>query len=128
MSATKFEIRRLNFGEILDEGFKLFRHGFRRFLFFQVLLYAPSIAIFAYALNAAGEGLLSSLEHGEMPPPGDLIAWAFSLIGSLLLLHGVVWPISTVALTSGVADTYLGRRWTIGTILIRALRMALRGI
>src|SRR5262245_11189052 len=118
----KFEIRKLTLGENLDEAFKLFRHSFWRFLFFQLLIYGPSIAVFALAFRAGGDALLKMLETGELPTVGDFIAPILLLGGAMIFIYGLVAPISVVALTRGVADTYLGRVWTVGSILKDALK------
>jgi hypothetical protein len=126
--APRFEIRRLAVGEILDEGFKLFRHGFWRFLFFQLLLYLPSIAVFGVAFKMGGDALIEMIESGELPKMSELIS-AFALFaGAILLIQGIVGPISTVALTRGVADTYLSRPWTVRSLLVQALAIAPQAI
>jgi hypothetical protein len=128
MNAAKFEIRKLTLGENLDEAFKLFRHGFWRFLFFQLLIYGPSIAVFAFAFLKGGDALLAMLESGEMPDLKDFVGPIFLLSGAMLFIYGIVAPISIVALTRGVADTYLSRRWTVGSILGDAVKAAPRAI
>src|SRR5262245_32131001 len=106
MAEHKFEIRKLTIGENLDEAFKLFRHGFWRFLFFQLLIYGPSITVFSIAVRAAGNAVLRMLETGEIPTRGEVIPPVLMVASVLLFIHGIVGPISTVALTRGVADTY----------------------
>lgn len=128
MSTHKFEIRKLSIGENLDESFKLFRHGFWRFLFFQLLIYGPSIAVFSFAVSSGGGLLLEILETGELPDAGSLMAPLFLFLGAMLFIHGVVGPISTVALTRGVADTYLGRSFSVGSILKNAISAAPQAI
>lgn len=128
MSSHKFEIRKLTIGENLDEAFKLFRHGFWRFLFFQLLIYGPSIAVFSFAVHSGGTLVLEILETGELPNAGTLIVPLLLFFGAMLFIHGVVGPISTVALTRGVADTYLGRSFSVGSILKNAISLAPQAI
>jgi hypothetical protein len=128
MSAHHFEIRKLTIGENLDEAFKLFRHGFWRFLFFQVLIYLPSIAVFSWTVHAGGNALLRMLETQEVPSATDLVLPLTLFLGAMIFIHGVVGPISSVALTRAVADTYLGRRFTVRSILLDAIGAAPRTI
>jgi len=128
MAGAKFEIRRLSLGEILDEGFKVFRHGFWRFLFFQLLLYVPSILVFAFVFDAGGEALVEMIEIGRVPEVAELLAAIALFAGAILLIQAIVGPISAVALTRGVSDTYLSRPWTVGSLLAGALRDAPRAI
>lgn len=124
MNAHKFEIRKLSLGENLDEAFKLFRHGFWRFLFFQLLIYGPSITVFSLAVHSAGNAIFRMLETGELPKAGDFLIPISLVSGAMLFIHGIVGPISTVALTRGVADTYLGKPFTVGSILRDAISRA----
>lgn len=124
MGAAKFEIRKLTIGEILDESFKIFRHGFWRFILFQLVIYVPSIAIFAAMIYGGGELLIKMIETSETPGLADIFAPLSLGLFALLFIHGVVSPISSVALTSGVADTYLSKEWTASTLARRALKKA----
>jgi hypothetical protein len=128
MAAAKFEIRKLTIGEILDEAFKVYRHGFWRFLLFQLVIYGPSITVFALVINMGGNSLIDLLDTSELPALSSLLIPLSLAVAALLFIHGVVGPISSVALCSGVADTYLSKPWSIGSIARDALGKAARAI
>jgi hypothetical protein len=120
------EIRRLALSEVLDEAFTLFRVGFVRFLLFQLILYVPSTIALALIFNAAGDMLIAMLRTGAIPTIEE-IAWKASLaFGSFLLIQTAIASLSSVALSRGVADTYLGREWSVGSILKEAIRLTPR--
>jgi hypothetical protein len=121
-----FEIRRLALSEILDEGFAIFRLGFARFILFQLILYVPSTGALAFIFNEGGNMLIEMLRTGVLPPIEALIAKATLAFAALFLIQTVVASISSVALTRGVADTYLSRPWTVASILKEAMRLTPR--
>src|SRR5262249_3893050 len=124
MGALKFELRKLSLGEILDESFDLFKHGFWRFLFFQLVLYGPAIAGLVVTLHLGGNAIIHMAEPGEVPQLSDIFRAVAVLSAGAVLIAGVVWPISAVALARGVADTWLSRKWTVSSILWEAIKVA----
>jgi hypothetical protein len=127
MSDRSFEIRRLSMSEILDEGFRLFRHGFLRFLVFQLILYVPSLVLVALMLRSVGDLAMLALE-GKLPSVTEMIALGGAYVGAFAVLQTVIASISTIALTRGVSDTYLSRPWTVSSILRATVKLAPQGI
>lgn len=121
MARPTFQVRSLTIAEILDEGFRLFRYGFGRLLLFQLIVYVPTTALLAYGIISAGDVLLSMVGTSSLPDLGPLMARLVLFGVALVTLQVVAGALVMVATSRAVADTYLGRAWTTGTILRTAL-------
>ncbi len=122
------KVRQLKISEVLDEGFKIFRHALGRFVLFQLILYLPSTFALAWLLNALGDVLIAMFEGGKQP---DLQALAVQGGGVVLLLccmQVFLGSLTMLAMSRGVEETYLGRTWSAKTILKETLRLAPRGV
>lgn len=117
MARPTFQVRSLTIAEILDEGFRLFRHGFVRLLVFQLIVYVPTTALLTYGIVSAGDLLLAMAETSSVPEVKPLLLRFVAFVLALVSLQVVAGALVMVATSRAVADTYLGRSWTTGTIL-----------
>ncbi len=117
-------MRPLSIAEVLDEGFRLFRHGFARFLLFQLIVYVPTTGLLAYGILAAGDVLTRMVEESSMPDLERLGVQLGLFVVAVVALQIVAGAIVMVATSRAVADSYLSRPWTTGTILAEAFRLA----
>ena len=95
-----YEIRAMSFGEILDSGFRLLRNHALILIGFALPIYIP----LAYATNR-----LEAQAQATAKP--DLTA----LFPMLILIS--LSPLVTVALTTAIAEYYLGRSVSFGQVL-----------
>jgi hypothetical protein len=119
-----FHVRSLSTAEILDEGFRMFRHGFGRFLVFQLIVYVPTTLLLAYGILASGDVLTEMVNKSSAPEVAPLIPKLLLFLSALLGLQVVAGAVVMVATSRAVADSYLGRAWSTLSILREALRLA----
>jgi hypothetical protein len=119
-----FHVRSLSIAEILDEGFRLFRHGFARFLLFQLILYVPTTALLAWGIWSGGGILSEMVENSSAPDFGALLFQLVLFFLGIMCLQVIAGAVVMVATSRAVADSYLGRAWTTRTILAAAIRSA----
>jgi hypothetical protein len=117
-----FHVRSLSLAEILDEGFRLFRHGFSRFLLFQLLLYVPTSAMLAWGIWSGGNILTEMVDASEAPDFRVLAVKFFVFLGAIMVVQVIAGAIVMVATSRAVADSYLGRPWSTRSILSEAAR------
>lgn len=102
----RYEIRAMDFGEILDTGFRLLRD--------HVLL------LVGIGLTVSLPANLGMAAMGAQPDMASIAAGA-----GVLLFAVVVAPIASAATIFALGELYLGRTATIGGSLREALRIAL---
>lgn len=122
-------VRRLRLGELLDEAFQLLKATFSRLIVFQALIYAPSLALAAFAVHAAGRWLTGLLEGELEPQLPSLIIGTLGFFFGFLALQVLLGAITQVALTKGAAQTYLGQGGaTVASLFSHAQRLFLRSL
>jgi hypothetical protein len=128
MADHRFELRRLSLSEILDEGFKIFRVGFSRFMAFQLLVSLPLLILLTALLRSGGERLISIVESEQLPGLRGSIALVGFYSVAFVLLQTAMASISAMGLSRAVADMYLSRAWTTSSILTEAIRLSRRAV
>ncbi len=122
-------VRRLRLGELLDEAFQLLKATFSRLIVFQALVYAPSLALAALAVHAAGQWLTGLLEGELEPQLPSLIVGTLGFFFGFLALQVLLGAITQVALTKGAAQTYLGEgAASVSGLLAYARRLFIRSL
>jgi hypothetical protein len=124
---SRFVVRRLRLGELLDEAFQLLKATFSRLIVFQALVYAPSLALAALAVHAAGRWLTGLLEGELEPQLPSLVIGTVGFFFGFLALQVLLGAITQVALTKGAAQSYLDEgAATVSGLLTHARRLFLR--
>ncbi|MAT97253.1 MAG: hypothetical protein CL608_08935 [Anaerolineaceae bacterium] len=105
-ASSLLELRPLSIGELLDRTFRLFRQHFLTFFSIVAITQLPGtmFQILAAALVGNPANLETAILSGEVVGPAILI------VLSVLFLSGIVTQIGTAALTTAIADSYLGRK------------------
>lgn len=117
-------VRRLRLGELLDEAFQLLKVTFSRLIVFQAIVYAPSLALSAFAVHAAGRWLTGLLEGELEPQLASLVVGTLGFFFGFLALQVLLGAITQVALTKGAAQTYLGEAGaTVPSLLAHARQL-----
>lgn len=91
-----YEIRALSVAEILDQSFRILRDRFGVLWGIAAIVYVP--------LGLAGSLSQPDIEPGTLPPTESLIASAVLALASLTII-----PVTQLAITHAVSETYLGR-------------------
>jgi hypothetical protein len=103
-------VRRLSFGEIFANGWRIYRAGFKRFLILALFVSVPS-----FFLQLAAPFL--EVPKNQMLAP-LVIAAAVAFVTLVLLV--IAWPFSLAATQLLAADLYAGRNPTFSDLLSRA--------
>ncbi len=104
-------VRRLSFGEIFTNGWRIYRTGFGRFFALGLLVSVPS-----FFLQLAAPFLEMPKDQGPWAPIVLAVAVAFVM----LVLLVIAWPFSLAATQLLAADLYAGGNPTLGDLLSRA--------
>lgn len=104
-------VRRLSFGAIFTEGWRIYRAGFGRFFLLALLISVPS-----FFLQLAAPFLEMPKNPGVLTPVIVAAAVAFLMLVVLV----IAWPFSLAATQLLAADLYLGRDPNLRDLLSRA--------
>ncbi len=103
--------RRLSFGEIFSDGWRIYRIGFKRFFVLALLVSVPS-----FFLQLAAPFLEMPKDQGSLAPV--LLAVAVAFVMLVLLI--IAWPFSLAATQLLAADLHAGRDSSVHDLLSRA--------
>ena len=104
-----YEIRPMSVGEILDTGFRLLRNHFSLLVAISAIAYVP-LGIVQFGLALIGRGADRS-----RPPRSS--CRSLIVIGLMVLVIIVAFPLSATAMTMALGDLYVGRPTSVGKAL-----------
>ncbi len=107
----QFEVRQLSFGEVLDQSFKVLRSRFVLLTGIMALFYVPYTLVMSLMQPATEEGV----------PQLPVMTMVMVAVGGALVML-MVMPLAQLAVTKGVADTYLGKPFTLGSAYAAAAK------
>ena len=120
--SSRFEIRALTLGEILDEAFILFRGAAVRLVVFQLIAFIPTALVEVWLIRAIARRALTLMQMSEGPDLMQVMATALFGALAVLLIQLMVAPVVGVALTRAVADNYIDRTWSFRGVVGFAVR------
>jgi len=103
-----YEIRPMSVGEILDTGFRLLRNHFGLLVGLSALAYVP-MGIMQIALALVGQP--------NKDNPAAMLIPVLIIVGVMLLVIAVTFPLAATAMTMALGDIYVGRPTSAGQAL-----------
>ncbi|MBX3025945.1 hypothetical protein KF840_13645 [bacterium] len=103
-----YEIRPMSVGEILDTGFRLLRNHFGPLVAIAAIAYGPLGVLQLALVRVTGGG------HGQA---GAMLAPLLVVVGLMMLVVFVAFPLASTAMTMALGDLYVGRSSSAGQAL-----------
>lgn len=127
---SRYQLRSLSLGEILDESFILFRESWLRLIVFQLFVFIPTAIIEVLVIRYLGSLALGYLDTGAADEGWGGGALVFLLSGALIIftIQMIVAPVVGCVLTKAISDSYLSNSWGMRELVDAGKRYALPAV
>jgi len=127
---SRYQLRSLSLGEILDESFILFRESWLKLIVFQFFIFVPTAIIEILVIRYIGSLALNYLNTGATSEEwgGGALVYLLSGVMSIFVIQMIVAPVVGCVLTKAIADSYLSKRWGMRELVNAGIKYAMPAI